>query len=167
MAAPPAFSTYVALSQERQARSVELRRAAFIVTGVVGVALVAMVYLNFRTQVVIRGEEVQLMVNQRTDLTNRNQELAYRIAWESAPQRVEERARKLKLAPITKWEFITVPGLTDKLRTNGQASVATATNAIAAAPAPETKLDAQTILAQIKNWLGLGVRPSTGNSVFP
>jgi hypothetical protein len=104
MAAPPAFSTYVALSQERQARSVELRRAAFIVTGVVGVALVAMVYLNFRTQVVIRGEEVQLMVNQRTDLTNRNQELAYRIAWESAPQRVEERARKLKLAPITKWE---------------------------------------------------------------
>jgi hypothetical protein len=92
MAAPPAFSTYVALSQERQARSVELRRAAFIVTGVVAVALVAMVYLNFRTQVVIRGEQVQLMVNQRTELTNRNQELAYRIAWESAPQRLEERA---------------------------------------------------------------------------
>jgi hypothetical protein len=167
MAAPPAFSTYVALSQERQARSVELRRAAFIVTGVVGVALVAMVYLNFRTQVVIRGEEVQLMVNQRTELTNRNQELAYRIAWESAPQRLEERARKLKLAPITKWESIAVPGLADKLRMAGQNTLDSATTAIPAAPAPETKLDAQTILAQIKNWLGLGLRPSAGATTVP
>jgi cell division protein FtsL len=167
MAAPPAFSTYVALSQERQARSVELRRAAFIVTGVVSVALVAMVYLNFRTQVVIRGEEVQLMVNQRTELTNRNQELAYRIAWESAPQRIEERARKLKLAPITKWESIAVPGLADKLKMSGQGALGSGTNAIAAAPIAEPKLDAQTVLTQIKNWLGLGVRPSTGDATVP
>jgi hypothetical protein len=167
MAAPPAFSTYVALSQERQARSVELRRAAFIVTGVVAVALVAMVYLNFRTQVVIRGEQVQLMVNQRTELTNRNQELAYRIAWESAPQRLEERARKLKLAPITKWEFIAVPGLSDKLRTAGQTTLHSATAINSAAADPQVKLDVQTVLAQIKNWLGLGMRPAAGNATVP
>ena len=73
MAAPQHFSTYVALSQERQARSVELRRTAFIVIAVAAAAVVAMVYLNFRTQVVIRGEQVQLMANQRAERTNRNQ----------------------------------------------------------------------------------------------
>jgi cell division protein FtsL len=167
MAAPPAFSTYVALSQEREARSVELRRAAFIVTAVAAAAVVAMVYLNFRTQVVIRGEQVQAMVAQRTELTNRNQDLAYRIAWESAPQRVEDRARKLKLAPITKWEFLSVPGLADRLKMANSTSPGTTASASAAAAAPETKLDAQTILAQIKNWLGLGLRPSSGNGAIP
>ncbi|MDP3047748.1 MAG: hypothetical protein Q8O07_09765 [Chloroflexota bacterium] len=167
MAAPPAFSTYVALSQERQARSVELRRTAFIVTAVAAAAVVAMVYLNFRTQVVIRGEQVQLMVNQRMERTNRNQELAYRIAWESAPQRVEEKARKLKLAPITKWESIAVPGLSARLKTTGQTALGSATTTNATATDPETKLDAQTLLAQIKNWLGLGLRPSAGNATVP
>jgi hypothetical protein len=165
MAAPPAFSTYVALSQERQARSVELRRTAFIVTAVAAAAVVAMVYLNFRTQVVIRGEQVQTMVNQRTALTNRNQDLAYRIAWESAPQRVEDRARKLKLAPITKWESITVPGLADKLKTATLATAGPAAGASAAAVSAETKLDAQTILAQLKDWLGMGLRSPTSSSI--
>ncbi len=167
MAAPPAFSTYVALSQERQARSVELRRTAFIVTAVAAAAVVAMIYLNFRTQVVIRGEQVQLMVNQRTDLTNRNQELAYRIAWESAPQRVEDRARKLKLAPITKWESIAVPGLADKLKSTGSTIPNNLTSAGALGAEPEAKLDARTLLAQLKDWLGLGLRPPTGTGPVP
>ncbi len=145
----------------------ELRRTAFIVTTVAAAAVVAMVYLNFRTQVVIRGEQVQLMVNQRTERTNRNQELAYRIAWESAPQRVEERARKLKLAPITKWESIAVPGLSDRLKTTGQTALGSATTTNATPANPETKLDAQTLLAQLKNWLGLGLRPSAGNATVP
>ncbi len=167
MAAPPAFSTYVAISQERQARSVELRRTAFIVTAVAAAALVAMIYLNFRTQVVIRGEQVQSMVNQRTELTNRNQELAYRIAWESAPQRVEDRARKLKLAPITKWESIAVPGLADKLKTASPSAPGTLTSAGALAAQPETKLNAETLLIQLKNWLGLGLRQPTSEAPIP
>ena len=122
MAAPPAFSTYVALSQERQARSVELRRAAVFVAALLAIALVSLLYLNLRTRVVIRGEEVRLLGVQRSEQSNRNQELAYRIAWESAPQRLEERARKLRMAPITKWEAVPVPGLADKLKAPGAAS---------------------------------------------
>lgn len=167
MAAPPAFSTYVALSQEREARSVELRRTAFIVTAVAAAAVVAMVYLNFRTQVVIQGEKVQAMVTQRADLTNRNQDLAYRIAWESAPQRVEDRARKLKLAPITKWESLSVPGLADRLKTANPTALGPATPANAVAADPETKLDAQTVFAQIRDWLGLGLRTSPGSAGVP
>jgi cell division protein FtsL len=167
MAAPPAFSTYVALSQEREARSVELRRTAFIVTAVAAAAVVAMVYLNFRTQVVIRGEKVQAMVTQRAELTNRNQDLAYRIAWESAPQRVEDRARKLKLAPITKWESLSVPGLADRLKSANLPALAPASPANAAATEPQTKLDAPTVFAQIKEWLGLGLRPSPGSVTIP
>jgi cell division protein FtsL len=167
MAAPPAFSTYVALSQERQARSVELRRTAFVITAVAAAAVVAMIYLNFRTQVVIRGEQVQSMVNQRTELTNRNNELAYRIAWESAPQRVEDRARKLKMAPITKWESIAVPGLAAKLNTAGPTALNTTGNGGAFPAEQQTKLDAQTLLAQLKDWLGLGLRTPAGVPAVP
>jgi cell division protein FtsL len=167
MAAPPAFSTYVALSQERQARGVELRRAAFIATAVAAAAVVAMVYLNFRTQVVIRGEDVQLMATQRLERTNRNQELAYQIAWESAPQRVEARARKLKLAPITKWESISVPGLAGKLKMPVPAVLGSGPPANAIAVGSEAKLDAQAVLDQIKTWLGLGAASAASDLTIP
>ena len=80
---------------------------------------------------------------------------------------MEEKARKLKLAPITKWESIAVPGLSARLKTTGPTALGSATTANATATDPETKLDAQTLLAQIKNWLGLGLRPSAGNTTVP
>jgi cell division protein FtsL len=168
MAAPPAFSTYVALSQERQARSVELRKAALIVIIVVAVALVALLYLYLHTNVVVRSEQVRLMDNQRQELLKRNQELAYRIAWETAPQRVEDRASKLRLAPISKWQLVQVPGLSNKLK--GMSPITTPGTSLpydVPAPEPEAKLSLEIVFAQIKSWLGLGLRSPSATQPTP
>ena len=167
MAAPPAFSTYVALSQERQARNVELRRAAVFIIALAAMAVVSLLYLNLRTRVVIRGEEVRLLSVQRSEQINKNQELAYRIAWESAPQRLEERARKLRLAPITKWEAVAVPGLSDKLKAPGAAAAAALPGADQSAGSQGSSLSFELVLNQIRAWLGLGVGTPTSGAASP
>lgn len=167
MAAPPAFSTYVALSQERQARNVELRRAAVFIAGLLAIALVSLVYLNIRTRVVIRGEEVRLLAVQRTEQVKKNQDLAYRVAWESAPQRLEERARKLRMAPITQWESVAVPGLTDKLKAPGAATTAGLPGADQASGSQAPALSVELVLGKIKSWLGLGLRTPASGSASP
>lgn len=166
MAAPPAFSTYVALSQERQARNVELRRAAVFVIALTAMALVSLLYLNLRTRVVIRAEDVRLLAVQVKELANKNQEVAYRIAWETAPQRLEERARKLRLAPITKWEAVAVPGLSERLKAPGAAAPVGLAGAFTGSD-EKTAMSPEILIAQIRSWLGLDAGASTPAKASP
>lgn len=90
---------------------------------------------------------------------NANQELAYRIAWETAPHRLEERARNLRLAPITKWEAVAVPGLSRQLkagRPGDSARTAPATTAVGSVGQGGNALDL--IMAQFRTWVGQGIR---------
>lgn len=131
------------------------------------IALVSLLYLNLRTRVVIRGEEVRLLGVQLSEQSNKNRELAYRIAWESAPQRLEERARKLRMAPITKWEAVSVPGLADKLKAPGAASTVALPGADQPAGIQAPSLSLDVVLGQIKSWLGLGLGDSGSGQASP
>jgi len=159
MAAPPAFSTYVAINQERQAQTLQLKRAAIFVAALVALALVSSVPLYLRSRVVVRGDDVARLGAALSSQINANQELAYRIAWETAPQRLEERARNLRLAPITKWEAVSVPGLAQRLKAGKLgASAEAAAAATVAGSVVQGGNTLDVIMSQFKSWLGQGFR---------
>jgi hypothetical protein len=162
MAAPPAFSTYVAINQERQEQTLQLKRAAIFVAALIALAVVSTVPLYLRSRVVVRGDDVAILARAVSSQINANQEIAYRIAWETAPQRLEERARNLRLAPITKWEAVSVPGLTQRLKAARQTATSGTAAATVATAGGQDGNPVGLIWSQFQTWLGLGLRGSAG-----
>ncbi len=163
MAAPPAFSTYVAMNRERQEHTLQLKRAAVFIAALVALALVSTVPLYLRSRVVVRGDDVAKLASSVSRQINANQEIAYRIAWETAPQRLEERAQNLRLAPITKWDTVAVPGLTQRAKATKLSAASDALSTPGTTPAAASSVNAvEVVLLQFKNWLGLGFRGASG-----
>ncbi len=169
MATSAYFSPYAALIQQRQTRLTETRRVIFFLLAALAIFLVCLFYVNLHSRVALRSREVQAIAVKLAEKQRQNQDLAYQIAKETAPQNVEARAKKLKLEPITKWETVSVPGFSSKLKVVGQ--IPTTGPSLEASTQDKNQnrsaLNPQLIWDQLLSLLGLGATPAHARDLGP
>jgi cell division protein FtsL len=164
MATPTYFTQYTALVQKRISRDQEIRRLLAFMGVAVAIATVCLLYVNLQARVTVLSSQVRSLASSRVDKQLRNQNATSEIAWWSAPERVSQRAKSMGLVPITRWEYVYVPGFSPSALSRGglPAAAPTAPTQAPPAAAAAASLTPQALWSQVIDWLHVNATPAAG-----
>ena len=163
------MSSYATQVLERRTHTREAKLLAVFLLSLLSISAVCLLYLNVQNRVALRNEEIRTMASENERLQRRSQDISFQIAQEMAPQRVEERARKLKLQPIEKWEVAKVPGFASKWTEAGPiptSAPSLAAETVTSAATPQS-LSPGLVWAQLLTWFAPSAKASAGSTRVP